>query len=454
MKLYNTLTRKIDTLETITEHKVNMFVCGPTVYDYSHLGHAKTYTQLDILARTLRASGYTTFYLQNITDIDDKIIARALENKVSWQELRDIYQTEYLADMASLGNNSVTQYVRATDHIDDIIRQVQTLLEKGNAYQISDGIYFEIATFPSYGKLSRRQEVQENDAQTRIDQSEEKRGWNDFCLWKFSKPGEPVWEAPFGKGRPGWHIEDTAITEHFFGPQYDIHGGAIDLIFPHHEAEITQMEAASGKEPFVRYWTHTGFLNIDNAKMSKSLKNFYTIREVLDKGYDPMNIRLFMLQSHYRSPINFSWDNLDAAGNRLRAYRAMADLRWQTHEATDTSYDFTAAYDEILVALQEDLNTPQALVVLSRVEEILATQGVGVEDEAAFETFLKKLDDLFGLGLATLTDLPEAQKLLIGTREAARKNKDWAQSDALRDELQQQGIGLRDMAHGAVWYRL
>jgi len=242
MKLYNTLSKKIEEFKPLNDKGVNLFVCGPTVYDLSHIGHAKTYIQLDILARVLKALEYEVFYLQNITDIDDKIIARAKEKSISWDALARHFEGEYLKDMEALGNVSVAKYVRATDYMVDIIKQVQTLMDKGHAYKIDDGIYFEISTFPEYGKLSGRKEVQENDAESRIDQSGHKRGWNDFCLWKFSKPDEPVWDAPFGKGRPGWHIEDTAITEHFFGPQYDIHGGGVDLIFPHHEAEITQME--------------------------------------------------------------------------------------------------------------------------------------------------------------------------------------------------------------------
>ena len=454
MKLYNTLTRTVENVETMQEGKVNLFVCGPTVYDFSHLGHAKTYTQLDVLARTLRLAGNKVAYLQNITDIDDKIIVRSAEKGMSWEELRNRYEAEYFEDMAALGNDSVTQYARATDHIDDIIRQVQTLLDQGHAYRIDDGIYFEITTFPEYGKLSGRSEVQENDAQTRIDQSDLKRGWNDFCLWKFSKPGEPVWAAPFGEGRPGWHIEDTAITEHFFGPQYDIHGGAIDLIFPHHEAEITQMESASGRKPFVRYWVHTGFLTIDDTKMSKSLKNFYTIREVLDKGYGAIAVRLFILQSHYRSSVNFSWDNLDAAVNRLQTYRTMAVRRWQSTIETGLSgADFDEYKKSIEDALQNDLNTPQALAAISRLADAIDTSGISTSGQEAFGELLLWLDDALGLRLAEQPDITSDQKKLISDREQARSDKDWAKSDEIREKLSRQGIAVRDMSEGSIWYR-
>lgn len=456
MRLYNTLSRSVEEVTTIEEGKVHLFVCGPTVYDYSHLGHAKTYTQLDVLARTLKASGLDVFYLQNITDIDDKIVNRARENNIDWKDLSRRFEAEYNQDMQALGNTSVSQYARATDYIENIIRQVQVLLDKGHAYTISDGIYFEIATFPEYGKLSGRREIQENDAESRIDQSEEKRGWNDFCLWKFSKPGEPVWPAPFGKGRPGWHIEDTAITEHFFGPQYDIHGGAIDLIFPHHEAEITQMESASGLSPFVRYWVHTGFLTIDDTKMSKSLKNFYTIREVIEKGYDPMAIRLLMLQSHYRSSVNFSWENLDAAVNRLQSLRAMAARRWQLTIPLGglQASDLEAHKRAILEALENDLHTPEALAELSKLADNVDSQGINTSAAPTFTDMISWLDATLGLKLSEVTDITDAQKELIARRESARNTKNWSESDSLRDQLAKQGIAVRDTTAGAIWHRL
>lgn len=455
MKLYNTLSRKTEEFVPRQDNKVNLFVCGPTVYDLSHLGHAKTYTQMDVLARVLRQMDYQVFYLQNITDLDDKIIVRAQQQNISWEELRTTYEDEYYKDMKLLNNTAVTKYARATDHIDDIIRQVQVLIDTGHAYLINDGIYFEIATFTDYGKLSGRKEVQANDAQTRIDHSDEKRGWNDFCLWKFSKPDEPHWDAPFGQGRPGWHIEDTAITEHFFGPQYDVHGGAVDLIFPHHEAEITQMEAASGNNPMVKYWTHTGFLNIDSAKMSKSLGNFYTIRQVIEKGIDPMAVRLFMLQSHYRSAINFSWNNLEAAANRLQAYRAMADRRWQAHAkgmVNGTKLEQTRK--TLLIALADDLNTPAAFTALSHLEADIDKGGLEAGVEEAYATFLLWLDDALGLQLSETSDITGEQKQLLADRQQARNQHAWTKSDNLRNQLANQGIGLRDTDQGQVWYRL
>lgn len=462
IRLHNTLTKKVEDFIPRIDGKVQLFVCGPTVYDFSHIGHAKTYVQLDTLARTLRYSGLDVFYLQNITDIDDKIIQRASERHIDWQDLRTQFEDEYIKDMQSLGNTSVTQYARATDYIADILRQVQTLIDKAHAYVIEgDGIYFEISTFPEYGKLSGRQDIKKDDAQTRIDESENKRGWNDFCLWKFSKPGEPVWDAPFGAGRPGWHIEDTAITEHIFGPQYDIHGGAVDLIFPHHEAEITQMEAASGKVPFVRTWVHTGFLTIDGEKMSKSVGNFFTIREVIEKGYDPMAIRLFMLQSHYRSAINFTFDNLEAAGNRLKNWRNIAALRHQTHDtlrdddekSTDErSVSLYATSQALVEALYSDLDTPQALAIIDDAFSLLASKKLSDIHQHALHELLQTIDDVLGINLISSTpDVSDDVKRLIIERTTARAASDWQTSDTLRTDIEKSGVTIRDTAHGPVW---
>lgn len=462
LRLHNTLSKKVEAFRPIEEGKVKMFVCGPTVYDYSHVGHAKTYVQLDVLARVLKQCDYDTFYLQNITDIDDKILARANEQKISWQDLADKYQAAYQEDMISLNNTSVTEYAKATGYIPQIIDQVSTLLAKNFAYEIpGDGIYFEIATFPDYGKLSGRTEIKEDDAQSRIDQSEGKRGWNDFCLWKFSKVGEPSWEAPFGAGRPGWHIEDTAIAEHFFGPQYDLHGGAVDLIFPHHEAEITQMEAASGLSPYVRYWVHTGFLTMDSRKMSKSLNNFHTIRDVIALGYDPMAIRLYMLQAHYRSPIDFTIQNLEATKNHLRNWRNIAALRHQTHDTieNDDEKDNTsgkvslyATGRAIMEALEDDLNTPKALSIIDEAFNLVQDASLADIHRQSLVELLELIDEVLGLRLLETTpDLSDEQKQLIITRLRARESQDWATSDAIRQELEADGIALRDTSAGTIW---
>ena len=460
LRFHNTLTKSKDILHTREERKVNMFVCGPTVYDFSHLGHAKTYVQFDLLARVMRVAGYDVFYLQNITDIDDKIIERAKESGLDWRSLSEQFETEYHQDMGTLNVTAVSQHARATDYIQNIIRQVQTLLEKGHAYVIEgDGIYFEISTFADYGKLSGRTELKANDAQTRIDQSDNKRGWNDFALWKFRKSDEPSWPAPFGEGRPGWHIEDTAITEHFFGPQYDIHGGAIDLIFPHHEAELTQMESASGEQPFVGCWMHAGFLTIDGEKMSKSTGNFFTIREIVERGYDPMAIRLLMLQTHYRSSINFTFENLEAAQNRLRHWRAIASLRHQVHDrlrdddekALDGVSPYASAH-AVVEALTDDLNTPEAFRIIEEMFSKLGDAPREAIHRHALITFLETLDDTLGLQLMESTpDIDDAIKQRILERERVREEKDWSRSDTLRDEIEAKGVLLKDTADGTTW---
>jgi cysteinyl-tRNA synthetase len=447
LSLQNTLSKQIEPLDISNDKTVNMFVCGPTVYDATHIGHAKTYIQMDVLARLIRHLGYDLFYLQNITDIDDKIIAKSQETGQTWQEISEKYFDEYLQDMALLNNISVDKYARATNYVDDIIRQIQVLIDKDHAYTTEDGIYFEIATFKDYGKLSGRTDIAENDAQSRIDQSENKRGWNDFCLWKFAKEGEPNWEAPFGAGRPGWHIEDTAITEHFFGPQYDIHGGAIDLIFPHHEAELTQMESISGKTPFVKTWVHTGFLTADGKKMSKSLGNYHTISQLVDKGFTPMAVRMFVLQSHYRSSVDFSEDSLQSASNRLLAWRNAAALRHQL-KAEGRPDEHNQLVEEFLTSLQDDLNTPRALSVVDKVFQI----NDSISIDKRFEAFLHILDNVLGLDLLESTpDISPEQKDLIEKRETARGSQDWDTSDEIRDQLDAQGIELQDKHQKTIW---
>ncbi len=451
MKLFNTLTKRKEEFKPISKESVKLFVCGPTVYDESHIGHAKTYIQMDILARTLKANGYNLDYLQNITDIDDKIITRATECNKSWDVVSKEFFDKYVSCMNSLNNNSVTKYIKATERIPEIISQVQRLTDLGFAYKISDGIYFEVAKSAGYGELSGRQNVTENDALSRIDNSDEKKAWKDFCLWKFSKPGEPVWPAPFGDGRPGWHIEDTAISESEFGPVYDIHGGAIDLIFPHHEAEIAQMKALSGKTDFVNYWVHTGFLNIDGKKMSKSLKNFVTVDDLLSKGYKPMSIRLLMMQSHYRSTLDFKEAKLVEAEKRLMSIRAMADLRWQPVNSS-SRHDFEQVYTSILNAFSDDLATPLAFSLLSQLMSDLV-DGVSAEQISEFIDFLNKLDELLGLGLMESNDLNKSQKSSIEQRGIARKNQDWEKSDELREKLADDGIIVRDSGNGQIWSR-
>ncbi len=439
LKLYNTLTRKKEEFVPLKEKRVNFFVCGPTVYDFPHLGHGKTYTQFDVLAKVLRYLGYDVFYLQNITDIDDKIINRAREREMPWKELAEKFEQAYKEDMTTLGNDAVNEYARATDFITEIIKQVEVLSGKGYAYKIADGIYFETAKFKDYGKLSGRTELKEDDSISRVDEAREKRGWNDFCLWKAEKPGEPSWDSPFGKGRPGWHIEDTAITETKFGPQYDIHGGAIDLIFPHHECEIAQMESASGLEPLVRYWTHTGFLNIDSKKMSKSLGNFKTIRDIQESGISPKAFRLWVLMTHYRSPMNFNEEALRGADSALR--RLQSAFLGLGDETGQVNTDYQLKFKTLL---EDDLDTPRALALLW---DLVKDNGFSNSDKKA--TILD-FDKVFGLGFENLKkeEIPEEVKKIAEEREEARRNKDFKKSDELRKKINSLGYDVKDTSQG------
>ncbi|MDP3994481.1 MAG: cysteine--tRNA ligase [bacterium] len=446
--LFNSLTRKKERFVPIKDKKVNLFVCGPTVYDYSHLGHAKTYTQFDFLARYLKYLGFNVFYLQNITDLDDKILKRAKELKVPRGRLTEKYEKLYIEDMKKLNNTSVSKYARATDYIAQIIKQVETLMKKGYAYTIDDGIYFEISKFPDYGKLSGRTELKKDDSVSRIDENSQKRGWNDFCLWKFSKPGEPSWKVEMGDGRPGWHIEDTAITETFFGPQYDIHGGAVDLIIPHHEAEIAQMEAASGKKPLVRYWLHTAFLMVDGGKMSKSLGNFYTVDNVIKKGFDPLALRYLFLGAHYRDTLNFTWESLNASKTALSKLRNIMQLLKKEKErmtlSPEKAQQIEEFRDEFLKAIGNDLNTPQALAILWN---MLKSNIPGQDKYDLAMSF----DEILGLQLNKVTkrqEMPSEVKDLIKKRDGLRKEGKFGEADELRSKIYELGYKIEDTARG------
>ncbi|PIP57583.1 cysteine--tRNA ligase [Candidatus Woesebacteria bacterium CG22_combo_CG10-13_8_21_14_all_39_10] len=449
IETYNTLSRRTEEFKPIEEGKVNFFVCGPTVYDYAHIGNAKTYTQFDFIVKYLRYRDYNVFYLQNITDIDDKIIKRAQKKGVSWKELADQYTQIFMEDMRSLGNDAVTEYARAIDYIPQIVEQVRTLEDKGFAYRTSDGIYFEISKFDEYGKLSRRTEVQETDGVSRIDASPEKRGWNDFCLWKFSKPGEPSWETEIGAGRPGWHIEDTAITETFFGPQYDAHGGAVDLIFPHHEAEIAQMEAASGKSPLVRYWFHTGFLNMKDKKMSKSLGNFLTIRETIQKS-DARILRFLFLSGHYRSSMDFNDEVLDQAKRSLKRIDEFIFGLDESHEVAGEEHLVENLRQEVISHLDSDFNTPRALSAIF--DYIKERNQDGLAGKHTLKYF-KEINAFFGfLDLAKELNDEEIERL-VKLRDDYRKRKEYEKADEVKQTLIEKGIQLYDFNNETKWRR-
>lgn len=449
VEIHNTLTNKKEVFEPISKDKVNFFVCGPTVYGLAHIGNGKTFTQFDMIAKYLRYRGYNVYYLQNITDIDDKIIKKANESGKKWNEISELYTKEFIQDMKSLGNDGVTEYAKATDYIAQIVSQVKRLEEKGVAYRTSDGIYYEISKFENYGKLSGRTEIQESDGVSRIDSSSEKRGWNDFCLWKFSKEGEPFWETELGRGRPGWHIEDTAITEHFFGPQYDIHGGAIDLKMPHHEAEIAQMEMISGRSPLVRYWMHTGFLNTNNEKMSKSLGNFWTIRDVLSK-YNFRVVRLMFLISHYRSSLEYSEDILEQNKNSLKRLDEFVFKIDPTLINPEENEAVDKLREKVILAMDDDFNTPVAMAHIFQF--ITEANTRGTPGKAVFDYF-SEINSFLGFLEFRKTSDPEIE-LLIKQRNDYRKEKKWEEADKIKQMLLEKGIKLYDDKDNTTWRKI
>lgn len=455
MLLYNTLSGKKERLLKPRGRALRMFVCGPTVYDDPHIGNARTYLVFDAFARFLRSRGWKIFYLQNITDIDDKIIARANEERIPPQTIARRYERVYLRNMRDLGISAVDRYARATDFIPEIVRQVKTLLRHGQAYLIpGDGYYFDLATFPNYGKLARRTILQAADAISRIDESGKKRNKGDFNLWKLSKPNEPYWDTPLGRGRPGWHIEDTAISGHFFGPQYDLHGGAGDLKFPHHEAEIAQQESASGARPFVRFWMHTGFLTARGQKMSKSARNFITINDFLSR-FPAAILRLIVLQHHYRSPVDYSDSlarqaqtairNLEALAARL----ALVETPGSERQATRTAV--RAAETRFCSALEDDFATPRALAALFAFAGFLERSRPSLLKKEA-EAGARLLTQLFGiLGFDFRAPMiPKRISALAKLRERRRKALEFAAADDLRKKLESLGYRVDDTPHGPL----
>ncbi len=456
MKVYNTMTRKKEELKPINKNRIKMFVCGPTVYDKSHIGHGRTYIAFDVIARYLKYKGYSVFYLQNITDIDDKIIKRANELGVEPLSLAKEFEELYCQDMELLGVTNVNYYARAMEHLNEIINQIQTLLDKGFAYETSTGVYFDESKLEDFGKLSNRNMEDLNIHRVNLDNT--KRNPGDFALWK-KRDEEPSWDSPWGKGRPGWHIEDTAITETYFGGQFDIHGGGLDLIFPHHEAEIAQMESATGKKPMVKYWMHTGFLNVSGEKMSKSLGNFITIKELL-KEYDPQVFRYFVLSTHYRSPIDFSDDALMQSQNSLkRIHKVMETVNelLESDIADENGNDgkylklLEDTREKFLNAMDNDFNTP---IALSALFNLIRDINKGINEEKiskkVFEE-IKKLLNEFGniLGLtfsveSVKSDSEELVNILVDVREKLREKKDYELSDEIRSKLKDAGINLED----------
>ena len=470
MKIYNTLSGKKDLLKPIKNKRVNLFVCGPTVDNFSHIGHARTYIIFDCFVQYLKYLGFKVFYLQNITNIDDKIIIKAREKGVLPEDLAKAFEKDYVKDMKSLHITSVNKYARAMDYIKEITNQVKRLLDKGYAYRLNDGIYFDISKFKNYGKLSGRTALQAEDSMSRIDYSKDKKNRGDFCLWKFEVQGEPSWSSPFGKGRPGWHIEDTAITEKFFGPQYDIHGGGRDLIFPHHEAEVTQMEALSGKRPLAKYWMHTGFLTINGQKMSKSLNNFITIDSFLER-HTWRHLRFWVAKNLWRSPVNYSEStmmevksSLEKIEEFLRKLKMQKSLRRQGYGG-QAKFKMTMQNSKLLKKLKndfyanlaDDFNTPKAFAaIFDLIKETNALLDKGfLNKKSANEIykFFEEINNIFGIidfKKLTQSNVPNEVKALVKERESYRKSGDWQKADELRMEIEKYGYSVEDTKEGPV----
>ncbi len=467
MLLYNTLTRRKEEFEPIKEGEVGIYVCGPTVYDYPHIGHARTYIAFDALVRYLKYTGFKVKYVMNITNVDDKIINRANEMGKDPQQLADEFEEIFFEDMKSLDISRADHHPRVTDHIEGVIETIERIIHNGYAYVAVGDVYFSVGKVEEYGKLSH-QSLDEMIAGARVEPSEKKRDPMDFALWKMAKEGEPSWDSPWGKGRPGWHIECSTMSSEYLGESFDIHGGAMDLIFPHHENEILQSEAATGETPFVKYWVHTGFLNVEGEKMSKSLGNFITIKELLEK-HDARVFRFFVLLSHYRSPIDFSNEALDKAKLGLeRLYDTIERARSlkvaeKTKLAEETKKKF-------LSALDDDFNTPKAIAVLfDLAKEVNKMEAVSEDVVLFFDEALDVLglvrvarltetarDKVLGLiealgSSAAATDDESLLKTIVERRNAYRRRGDYSTTDKIRRELADVGVILEDTAEGTTW---
>jgi cysteinyl-tRNA synthetase len=454
LQVYNTLTRQVDKFESLKPGRVNMFVCGPTVYDTSHIGHAKTYVAYDIMARYLKRKGYSVFFILNITDIDDKIIRRAEETSENPLSLSEHYAQAFYKDMRELHVNTVSLYAKASDYVPEIIEQVEGLIRKGLAYKLDGDVYFDISRFSEYGKLSR-QKLDELTVH-RVDPDPRKRNPGDFVLWKSQKPGEIAWESPWGKGRPGWHVEDTAITLTYFGATYDLHGGGEELIFPHHEAEIAQAEGLTGKKPLARYWLHTGLLSIKGEEMHKSLGNFIPIQDVLLRiGVDAL--RIFYASTHYRSPLDFTEGSLVQAESLARRFRRAYDQlavmagKNQAAEAVNNKLlrELEVARDEFFRAMDDDFNTPRALTAYVKMV-VLAEEQTRASTPGFARLVLETLQDLGSiLGVLEAESLSEARfselaNLMLELRGELRAKREYALSDRIRDRMTKLGIVVED----------
>ncbi len=464
MKLFNSLTRTKEEFKPMDPQNVKMYSCGPTVYNYFHIGNARPFIVFDVLRRYMEYRGYKVKFVQNFTDIDDKVINKANEEGVTYKDISEKYIEEYFVDAKGLGIHPATIHPRATENIDAIIEMVQTLIDKGYAYESEGDVYYRALKFKDYGKLSK-QPLEDLVAGARISVGEKKEDATDFALWKAAKPGEPSWTSPWGEGRPGWHIECSAMANRYLGKTIDIHSGGVDLTFPHHENEIAQSEAANGCQ-FANYWLHNAFLNIDNKKMSKSLGNFFTVRDAAGVyGYEA--IRFFMLSAHYRSPINYSQDSLESASAALERLRNsennMQFLIENGNEAplSDAQKEILSGFDKyrekFIAAMDDDINTADAIAAIF---ELVRDVNTAITDNGTKEfakeckTRVHELCDVLGiLEEKEAASLDDEVQALIDKRQAARKEKNFAEADRIRDELKSMGIVLEDTPQGVKWHR-
>lgn len=463
MKLYNTLTRKKEEFKPLDEKEVKIYSCGPTVYNYFHIGNARPFIIFDTLRRYLEYKGYNVKFVQNFTDIDDKMIKKANEEKITVKELADKFIKEYFIDAGGLGILEATVHPKATENIDSIIELIKKLEEKGHAYSVDGDVYFSTKSFEEYGKLSH-QGIEDLEAGARIDVDERKRDPMDFALWKAKKPGEPSWKSPWGEGRPGWHIECSAMANRYLGETIDIHSGGQDLVFPHHENEIAQSEAANNK-PFARYWIHNGFINVNNEKMSKSAGNFFTVRDIV-KQFDYTVIRFFMLSAHYRSPINFSDELLEQAQNGLqRIYNCFENLIYlrehinnsvQPDEETEKSLEvkLEELKTKFIEAMDDDLNTADAIAaIFDMVREVNSRINAASNSslyiiELSY-SMLKELCSVIGIAPKDADNKVDSEiEELVNQRQQARKEKNWKLADEIRDKLKDKGVTLEDTPQG------
>lgn len=468
MKVYNTLTKKKEEFIPLEEGKVKMYVCGPTVYNLIHIGNARPMIVFDTVRRYMEHKGYEVNYVSNFTDVDDKIIKAANEEGVEPSVISERYIEECKKDMKGMHVKPATTHPKATEEIDGMLDMISTLIEKGHAYAAEDGtVYFRTRSFKEYGKLSHKNldDLQGGNRSLLVSGEDQKEDPLDFVLWKPKKEGEPYWEAPWCKGRPGWHIECSVMSKKYLGDQIDIHAGGEDLVFPHHENEIAQSEAANGKE-FAKYWLHNGFLNIDNRKMSKSLGNFFTVREISEK-YDLQVLRFFMLSAHYRSPLNFSGELMESAKNGLdRIVTAAENLRFliqnaQTDTMPEEEKDLSAKIQEYIdsfeKAMDDDFNTADAVAAVFELVKHANTTANGESSKAYLQGLLDalvKLTDVLGIIVEKKEELLDADiEALIAERQAARKEKNFARADEIRDELLARGIILKDTREGVQWKR-